>query len=48
MDNAPLHALQNGTDGPNGVYRYGSGGGFPTSSWQSSNYWVDVTFTSAS
>jgi hypothetical protein len=45
VDNAPLHALADGQDGPNGVYRYGVGGGFPTDSWQSSNYWVDLTFT---
>jgi hypothetical protein len=45
VDNAPLHALADGVDGFNGVYRYGAGGGFPTSSWQASNYWVDVTFT---
>ncbi|WP_305784517.1 DUF4082 domain-containing protein [Symbioplanes lichenis] len=37
VDNAPLHALQDG-----GVYRYG--GGFPAETWQSSNYWVDVVF----
>jgi hypothetical protein len=24
----------------NGLYNYG--GGFPTSSWKGSNYWVDV------
>ena len=42
---SPLTALASGSDGPNGVYRYGSGGGFPTSSFQSSNYWVDVVFT---
>ncbi|MBL1266144.1 DUF4082 domain-containing protein, partial [Methylomicrobium sp. RS1] len=29
--------------GGNGVYRYGSGG-FPNSTYQSSNYWVDVLF----
>ncbi len=29
-DSPPLHALRTGTDGPNGVYRYGAGGGFPT------------------
>ena len=46
-DNAPLHALTDGQDGPNGVYRYGTGGGFPTLSWQSSSYWVDLTFTAA-
>lgn len=47
VDNAPLHALADGTDGGNGVYRYGSGGGFPSSTYQASNYWVDVVFTSA-
>ena len=45
VDDGPLHALRNGADGANGVYRYGAGGGFPTSTWQSSNYWVDVVFT---
>ncbi|GAA2109871.1 hypothetical protein GCM10009841_31480 [Microlunatus panaciterrae] len=44
VTNGPLTALQNGTDGGNGVYRYGVGGGFPTSSYQASNYWVDVVF----
>ena len=43
VDNGPLHALQNGVNGGNGVYLYGSGG-FPTETWQSSNYWVDVVF----
>jgi methionine-rich copper-binding protein CopC len=37
----PLTALQNGTDGVNGVYKYGTSG-FPTSGYLSSNYWVDV------
>ena len=32
-------------DGPNGVYRYG--GGFPTSSYNAGNYWVDVIYTPA-
>jgi hypothetical protein len=44
VDSVPLHALANGVDGGNGVYRYGSTGGFPNSTWQSSNYWVDVVF----
>jgi hypothetical protein len=44
VDKAPLHALKNGVNGGNGVYRYGSGG-FPTDSYSSSNYWVDVVFT---
>jgi hypothetical protein len=42
--NSPLTALQDGTDGGNGVYRYGSGGGFPNSTYQATNYWVDVVF----
>lgn len=32
------------TDNGNGVYRYGVASGFPTSSYQASNYWVDLTF----
>ena len=42
-DNPPLHALANGVDGANGVYRYGPSG-FPTNSYQATNYWVDVVF----
>jgi hypothetical protein len=44
-DNWPLHGLASGTDGPNGVYVYGASA-FPTSSFNASNYWVDVVFTS--
>ena len=46
FDSPPLHALGDGVDGPNGVYHYDSAGGsaFPTSTFQSSNYWVDVVF----
>ncbi len=42
----PLQALQNGTSTPNGVYNYGSSSAFPnpSSSYQASNYWVDVVF----
>jgi uncharacterized protein DUF4082/concanavalin A-like lectin/glucanase superfamily protein/Big-like domain-containing protein/fibronectin type III domain protein len=43
-DTPPLHALAPGTDGANGVYRYGAGG-FPTESYFSTNYWVDVVFS---
>jgi hypothetical protein len=45
FDRSPLHALSDGQDGANGLFRYGSGGGFPASSWMSSNYWVDVVFS---
>jgi hypothetical protein len=47
-DSPPLHALANGVDGGNGVYLYGSGGGFPGSSYSSTNYWVDVVFNPSS
>jgi hypothetical protein len=44
-DCAPLHALQDGVDGAkNGVFRYGVAPGFPTDTFQSTNYWVDVVF----
>jgi hypothetical protein len=43
VDNPPLHALADGTDGPNGVYVYGAST-FPTSTYNASNYWVDVIF----
>ena len=43
VDTPPLHALQNGVSGGNGVYFYGAGG-FPTNTFASSNYWVDVVF----
>ena len=32
----------------NGRYRYGSGGGFPTVSWNATNYFVDVVYRYAS
>ena len=47
VDATPLHALQNGADGPNGLYTYASGGGSPTNSWDSSNYWVDVVLSTS-
>ena len=46
VNNPPLQALVNGSGGAlNGIYSYGSTSLFPTSSYQSSNYWVDVVFT---
>jgi hypothetical protein len=41
----PLTALADGASGGNGLYRYGTTSGFPTGSYSSSNYWVDVVFT---
>jgi len=45
ITNGPLHTLSDGVDGGNGVFVYGLGGGFPTQSYNASNYWVDVLFT---
>ncbi|MBK9484564.1 MAG: DUF4082 domain-containing protein [Chitinophagaceae bacterium] len=44
--NQPLTALKNGTDGPNGIYKYG--GGFPDQNPNGANYWVDVLFETIS
>ena len=44
----PLTALANGTDGGNGVYRYGSTPAqFPNSVYQGENYWVDVVYNTS-
>jgi hypothetical protein len=45
VDNAPLHFLADAPSGGDGLYLYGSGGGFPTNTYASTNYWVDVIFT---
>ncbi len=42
--NDPLLALADGAEGGNGVYNYGSTNAFPSSTYQSTNYWVDVVF----
>ena len=44
FDNSPLRALSNSEGGGNGVYRYGTSTGFPSQTWNSTNYWVDVIF----
>jgi hypothetical protein len=45
LDSPPLHALRNSGTTTNGVYSYGSASSFPQSSFNASNYWVDVNFT---
>ena len=45
VDNPPLHALKNGVDGANGVYAYGTARAFPTQTYLSEGYFVDVVFT---
>jgi len=48
VDNAPLHALASASSGGNGLYAYSSSSVFPTNTYQASNYWVDVVFSTAS
>jgi Domain of unknown function (DUF4082)/Fibronectin type III domain/Bacterial Ig domain len=43
VDNPPLHALAN-LASSNGVYAYSSSSVFPSNTWNSTNYWVDVLF----
>jgi Domain of unknown function (DUF4082)/Fibronectin type III domain/Bacterial Ig domain len=43
VTNGPLTAIANATS-PNGVYAYAKQSTFPTSNFNSSNYWVDVDF----
>jgi hypothetical protein len=45
VNNPPLHALQNGSGAPDGVYA--SPGVFPRYTYRSANFWVDVVFNSA-
>jgi predicted phage tail protein len=45
ITNGPLTALANGSVTPgNGVYAYASTNTFPSSAYNSTNYWVDVLF----
>jgi len=46
IDRPPLHALA-ATSQPNGVYSYATTNKFPTTTFNSSNYWVDVMFATA-
>jgi hypothetical protein len=45
VTNGPVTALANGTDGGNGVYKYSATSVFPNTTYQTSNYWVDIVFT---
>jgi hypothetical protein len=46
VDNGVLHALSSPAAGGNGVFLYGAGG-FPSQSWDATNYWVDVVFSTS-
>jgi hypothetical protein len=48
VTNGPLQALPSGTSGGNGIYRYTPAVAFPTYTYNSANYWVDVVFTETS
>jgi hypothetical protein len=45
VDNPPLHALPSVAGAGNGVYLYKGSPSFPTITFNASNYWVDVVFT---
>ncbi len=45
VDNAPLHALQDGVSGTDGVFTYGTNSAFPSTGYLATNYWVDVVLT---
>jgi hypothetical protein len=44
VDRGPIRLLSSAESGGNGVFVYGAATSFPTSSWNASNYWVDVVF----
>jgi hypothetical protein len=46
-DIPPLHALQDGAQGGNGVYHYSATSVFPDATFMASNYYVDVIFSPA-
>ncbi len=45
---SPVRALSDPAAGGNGVYAYGSTSGFPSSSFNATNYWVDIVMTTTS
>jgi hypothetical protein len=46
VDNGALHALPNSVTGGNGVFTTGTG--FPSQTFNATNYWVDVVYTTVS
>jgi hypothetical protein len=40
-----IYALRDGERGGNGVFRYGNSPSFPTDTYHSTNYWVDVVIS---
>jgi hypothetical protein len=48
VSNGPLTALSSGISGGNGLYQYTSSSAFPSDTYNSNNYWVDVVFSKTS
>lgn len=44
VNSGPLHALSSAAAGGNGVFVYATPTAFPSSSYNSTNYWVDIVF----
>ena len=47
FNNVPLHALADGPSGGNGVFKVAGSPAFPTDTYRSANFWVDVVLGSA-
>ena len=47
VNRSPLHTYANTSATPDGPYAYGSGSAFPTNTYKSANYWVDVVFAAS-
>ena len=45
VDNPPVHLLQDGVYGGDGVFSYSATSTYPESTFGATNYWVDVVFT---
>jgi hypothetical protein len=43
--NGPLSAPASASAGGDGVYAYGGPGGYPSNTYNATNYWVDILFT---
>ncbi len=48
VDNGIMHALSTSEASGNGLYTYGASSSFPASTFQATNYWVDVVFDTTS
>jgi hypothetical protein len=46
VDNTPLHAVA-GASGSNGLYAFADKSAFPSNTYNSSNFWVDVVFNNS-